>query len=263
MTARDPWSPERYARFAAERKQPFTDLVALLRPGPVRSIVDLGCGPGELTAELHRTLGAAHTLGVDTSDAMLARAAAHATDTVTFVTGDLATFESPSTFDLVFSNAAVHWVDDQARLLARLTALVAPGGQLAIQVPANHHHPSQVIAAEVAQEPPFRDALGGWSRRSPVLTPAEYARVLHALGYEAQHVRLVVYAHVLESRDDVVEWMRGTTLTDYERRLPDALWAPFLTRYRARLAEVLPDERPFFFPFERILFTARRPAPGG
>ncbi|MCK6552070.1 methyltransferase domain-containing protein [Myxococcota bacterium] len=254
--ARDPWSPDRYARFAAERKQPFVDLVALVDPTAVRTIVDLGCGPGELTRELHDTLGAERTVGVDTSDAMLAKAAAHANDAVTFVKGDLATFTG-GPFDLVLSNAAIHWAEDHAALLAHLTTLVAPGGQLAIQVPANHHHPSQTIAAEIAQEPPFREALDGWYRRSPVLAPGAYARCLHTLGYVEQHVRLVVYPHVLESRDDVVEWVRGTTLTDYERRMPAALWPRFLDRYRARLAEVLPDDRPFFFPFERILFRGR------
>jgi trans-aconitate 2-methyltransferase len=71
-------------------------------------------------------------------------------------------------------------------------------------------------------------------------------------------VRLEVYGHELASRDEVVEWVRGTTLTDYERRLPPDLWPAFLARYRERLAAALPDQRPFLYTFRRLLLWGRR-----
>src|SRR4029453_18254794 len=74
----DPWDPERYGRFAAERAAPFHDLLSLVRPVPGGRVVDLGCGGGELTAELHRRLEAAETLGLDSSAAMLEGASAPA-----------------------------------------------------------------------------------------------------------------------------------------------------------------------------------------
>jgi trans-aconitate 2-methyltransferase len=248
----DAWDPGRYARFRAERSQPFFDLLRLVQWRPGMRVVDLGCGSGELTRVLHERLTAAETVGVDSSDAMLARAADQVVSGLRFARGDIAAWEARD-LDLVFSNAALHWVDGHEALLGRLRAALAPGGQLAVQLPANHEHPSQTVAAELAAEAPFAAALGGFVRRSPVLPPAAYATVLDQLGFASQQVRLQVYGHRLASRDDVVEWVRGTTLTAYESRLPAPLYAEFLARYRERLLARLPEERPFFFPFPRIL----------
>jgi trans-aconitate 2-methyltransferase len=258
MAVTDPWDPARYARFATERRLPFDDLLALVEPVPGGRAVDLGCGPGELTAELHARSGARETVGVDSSPAMLEKAAAHAGGGLRFLAGDAATFTG-GPWDLIFSNAALHWVEDHPALLARLAAALAPGGQLAVQMPCNDHHPSHAVARAVAAEPPFAAALAGWSRESPVLAPEAYAALLFRLGFAERRVRLEVYGHELASREEVVEWVRGTTLTDYQRRLPAALWEPFLARYRERLAAALPDERPFLYTFRRVLLWGRRP----
>src|SRR5688500_8538057 len=130
----DAWKPDVYHRFADERRQPFHDLVGLLELAPAPRVLDLGCGTGELTRFLHDRLGARETLGVGRSEAMLAKTAAHAGPGVRFVRADLGTFEDAAPFDVLFSNAALHWVDDHPALFARLTRLVAPGGQLAVQV---------------------------------------------------------------------------------------------------------------------------------
>jgi trans-aconitate 2-methyltransferase len=191
--AADAWDPAQYARFQAERAQPFFDLLALVRPRPGMRVVDLGCGSGELTQELHRRLGAAATLGVDNSEAMLAKARPLAGAGLAFAAGDLASFMPATPCDLVFSNAAIHWVADHPALLARLTSALSADGQLAVQVPANHDHPSHVVAEEVAAEAPFLDALGDDpAPRRPVLAPEEYAVLLDRLGCREQHVRLQV-----------------------------------------------------------------------
>ncbi len=255
--ARDVWNPDRYGRFRAERSAPFVDLLALVEPRDAPRVLDLGCGTGELTRLAHERLGARETLGVDSSQAMLAKAAAHAGGGVSFRTGDIATFAEGG-FDVVLSNAAVHWVPDHPSLLPRLAALLAPGGQLAIQMPANESHPSHAVAREVAREPAFAGPLAGFVRESPVLEPEAYAHLLHGIGFEAQRVRFEIYAHVLGAREDVVEWVRGTMLTDYEKRLDAETWAHFLERYRARLMAALPDERPFVYTYRRLFLWARR-----
>lgn len=252
------WNPAQYAKYRDERAQPFHDLLALVQPQPDMRVVDLGCGPGELTRELHETLGARATVGVDNSPAMLAQAAAFAGEGLRFEHADLGKFTEPGAYDLVFANAALQWSPDHPALLTRLTACLAPGGQLAVQVPANDDAPSHALAAVVARESPFREALGGFTRVSPVLAPEAYATVLHQLGYPQQTVRLQVYGHLLGSRDDVIEWVRGTWLTAYEKRLPAELWPAFLERYREALFAQIPDDRPFFYPFKRILFWGRR-----
>jgi trans-aconitate 2-methyltransferase len=259
MSGRDAWNPEQYERFRDERSRPFFDLLGLVRTAPKMRVVDLGCGTGELTRRMHETLGAEETLGVDTSEAMLARCHAVAGEGLRFEKGDIADPPLAGRYDLIFSNAALHWVQDHPRILARLTeAHLAGGGQLAVQVPANFDHPSHELAWEVASEPPFRDALGGYSRHIPVMRPEEYAIVLDRLGYREQRVRLEVYGHHLGGREDVIEWVKGTLLTDIARRLPPDLMGAFLERYRERLLPLLEDTRPYFYPFKRILFWAIR-----
>ena len=260
----DPWEPEQYRRFRAERRQPFFDLLALVRPKPQMRVVDVGCGPGELTDELHRRLGARETVGIDSSEAMLQEAGALAGEGLSFRRQDIADFapeveaEAQAECDLIFSNAALHWVPDHRRLLTRLTTALADHGQLAIQVPANFDHVSHATAREIAGESPFREALGGYTHSRFVLEPEDYASLLEELGYREQHVRLQVYPHRLASKGEVVEWLRGSLLTAYARRLSDEMFRDFLERYRERLLPRLSDGRPFLFTFKRILFWAER-----
>jgi trans-aconitate 2-methyltransferase len=254
--SKDKWNPEQYERFRNERSQPFFDLLALVEARPAMRVVDLGCGTGELTRLLHQTLNASETLGLDSSAAMLAKSQDFAGRGLRFEQRDISEFTAEGEFDLVFSNAALHWLQNHEALLARLTAALKPGGQLAVQVPANDDHPTHVVAAELARQSPFREAMQGDERHWPVLKPEAYAALLYRLGYAKQSVRLQVYGHLLDARDSVIEWVKGTLLTDYEKRLPAELFAEFMKQYRERLFEQLEDARPFFYPFKRILFWA-------
>jgi trans-aconitate 2-methyltransferase len=260
MAAMDTWDPERYGRFAAERAAPLFDLLALVRPVPGGRVVDLGCGSGELTAQLHRLLAAGETLGLDSSPAMLERATPLAAGGLRFELGDIAGFGDGG-WDVVFSNAALHWLPDHEALFGRLVAALAGGGQLAVQMPANHDHPTHLVAAEVAGEEPFGSALGGYRRISPVQTPEWYATLLDRLGLVEQHVRLQVYLHHLAGREEVVEWVRGTLLTDYAARLPPELFERFLAGYRERLLPRLEGSSPYRYPFKRLLLWGRAAEP--
>ena len=253
------WNPEQYERFKGERSRPFFDLLALVRPRPGMRVVDLGCGTGELTRELHLKLGAAETLGLDSSEAMLHKAAAFAGGGLRFECLPFEIFGSTSPLDLVVSYAALHWVDGQPALLGRLASMLAPGGQLAVQVPANEDHPSHTVAAEVAREwsrlPP-RSAGTSAGRRTLrwTSTPHEAPR---DLGFRDQVVRMQVYGNALPSSEGVVEWVKGTLLTDYEKRMPAELFPRFVERYRDRLVARLGGGA-YFFPFKRILFWGQR-----
>ncbi|MEO8258035.1 MAG: methyltransferase domain-containing protein [Acidobacteriota bacterium] len=255
----DTWNPTLYERFKREREQPFADLLALIEPVRSMRIFDLGCGAGHLTRRLHDTLDAAETVGLDRSARMLdaARTAAPPDSRLRFELGTIESFAATDQYDLIFSNAALHWVDDHEGLLARLTAALRPGGQLAFQVPAMHDHASHIVAEQLTMTEPFRTAFGGWHRPQPVLPPDEYARLLFRLGFPEPRVRLVIYPHLLADRDDVIEWMKGTLLTEYEKHLAPDQFAELLEVYRQRVLARLPEERPFFFPFTRIMCCAR------
>jgi trans-aconitate 2-methyltransferase len=244
------WSPEQYERFKAERHQPFDDLLALVQRRPNMRVIDLGCGTGELTRELHESLAASETLGIDDAESMLLKAQQFAGNTLRFQQTSIEAFVAGEPFDLVFSNAALHWVADHERLFARLTGFLSPHGQLAIQMPANDSHPSHRVAADLAAE------FGLAPRPDHVLSVERYAELLHRLGYARQHVRMQVYGHLLPSSGDVVEWVRGALLTHYEAMLPPERFAEFVDVYRERLAEALGESRPYFYTYKRVLLWA-------
>jgi trans-aconitate 2-methyltransferase len=253
VVAKDTWDPSQYRRFEAERDQPFHDLLALVEPRPGGSVVDLGCGDGRLTALAHRTLGAGATLGIDSSAAMMA--AAPAGDGLAFDLGDIGGWTAPASYDVVLSNAGLHWVPDHAAVLGRWSAALRAGGQLAVQVPANSDHPSHTAVAEVTAE------LGLAVDPDPVavnvLQPEQYAAILDDLGAVEQHVRLQVFVHHLDSSADVVEWVKGTTLTRVKRATDEAGYERFLAAYRTRLLAEIGNRAPYTYLFKRILFRAR------
>ena len=256
------WDPAQYERFAAERAQPFWDLVDLIHRGAIERAVDLGCGPGTLTVSAAERLGIRHMTGIDNSPAMLEAAEAHGRVEVEFRYGDISRWTSDADHDLVLANAALQWVPDHRAVLERWVAALAPEGQLAIQVPANHDHPSHLASAEVARREPFLSALGGTPPPDPVaanvLAPEQYAEVLYELGITEPHVRLQVYPHVFASSGDVVEWTRGTSLTRFFQRLPEELHESFIDAYRDELLGRIGRHEPYFYAFKRILMWGRR-----
>jgi trans-aconitate 2-methyltransferase len=246
-TLRRMWSPDQYEKFKAERQQPFFDLLGLVEKRPRMRVVDLGCGTGELTRELHATLDAQETVGIDNSETMLLKAGSFGGEMLRFEKNSIEAFVTEDAYDLIFSNAALHWVPDHERLLVRLTNFLSTDGQLAIQMPANDDHPSHVIAARLARD------FGIEPRPDFNLAPERYSQLLHRLGYKRQHVRLQVYGHLLPSTGDVVEWVRGALLTHYEAALSPERFHEYLDVYRRELISQLGKERPFFYTYKRIL----------
>lgn len=240
------WNPEQYERFKNERKQPFRDLLSLIEHRPRMRIVDLGCGTGELTRELHQHLNAAESIGIDNSETMLIKSGAFGGQMLRFERGDIEAFVADRPFDLIFSNAALHWVPDHPTLFRRLASFLNERGQIAVQMPANDDHPSHTVAAEVAR------SFGVAPRQNPILPVEEYATLLHAIGFKRQHVRLQVYGHELESSASVIEWVKGSLLTDYERRLGDR-YAKFLEQYSSRLLAKIGDHTPYLYTYKRVL----------
>jgi trans-aconitate 2-methyltransferase len=256
----DRWDPGRYERFGAERDRPVDDLLGLVEPVPGGRVVDLGCGTGRHTVRLHQRTGAGETLGIDSSPRMLALSEGLAGDGLHFTVGDLREVPSPEGgWDVVFANASLQWVPDHERLLPTLVAGLAPGGQLAFQVPANFDHPSHTVADEVGAElglEPLDRAIGA-------STPGRYAETLWASGLRDLDVTLRVYGVAMERTEAVIEWVSGTLLTRFEAALDDQGFREFRRRYRERLLDALGDPsgaRPYYYAFPRILCWGRRPS---
>lgn len=257
-TPKDAWNPAQYQKFQAERSAPFFDLLNLVESSSFETVIDLGCGSGELTKALHRHVSAAKTLGLDSSAAMLAKSKPHAGGGLSFAQGDINIFAANAEYDLIFSNAAIQWCDSHERLLKNFFEALKPRGQLAIQLPSNHGYPTHTVATKLAEEAPYQRLVR--QRPRNIVLPLEiYAQMLFKLGFEKQLVMEKVYPHVLSSRSDVIEWVKGTLLTHYQSQLDEQTFSRFLEDYKKRLFAVLPDDTPFFYPFKRVFLWARKP----
>jgi trans-aconitate 2-methyltransferase len=253
------WDPAKYLEFAGPRLRPALDLLARIpHPGP-SVVYDLGCGAGNVTRLLRERWPEAAVTGVDSSRAMLAAAAAAAPG-VAWVQADLGAWRADRPADLVFSNAALHWLEGHGTLLPRLVADLAPGGVLAVQMPRNHGAPSHTEMVAAARAGPWRGRLEPLLRLQPVGPPEAYHDIL-APRVARLDVWETEYLHVLEGDNPVVEWTRGSAL----KPLLDALDEPdrsgFLAAYAARIARAYP-RRPdgrTLFPFRRLFLVGVRP----
>ncbi|UYM06570.1 methyltransferase domain-containing protein [Solicola gregarius] len=251
------WSPTTYLRYAGERGRPFVDLVARvpIEPG---TIVDLGCGPGQLSDVLRTRWPRADILGVDSSPEMIERARRDdAAERTSYVLGDIATWQAETPVDLIVSNAAFQWVPDQLEVIPRLREHVAPGGVLAFQVPNNFGEPSHVLLRELAADPRFAPHLGGIEGARGV-DPSTYLDLLAADGWSID-VWETTYFHVLEGDDPVFAWVSGTGARPFLQALPDELRGAFEADYRAALRDAYP-KRAYgtVLPFQRVFVVARR-----
>lgn len=262
MTAPAPfgWDPDRYHEFAGERARPFLDLVARIEAEAPGSVVDLGCGTGELTALLARRWPRARVLGVDSSEDMVG-AAAEAD--VEVILGDIRDWSAQNgstagLVDVLVSNAALQWVPGHLDLLPGLVASVSPGGWMAFQVPGNFEEPSHTIRRELAAEPAYA------AHTAEVATPdahdaATYLHALRGLGCQVDAWE-TTYLHVLEGADPVFTWVSGTGARPTLQALPDPLRSDFEEELKRRLREAYPERQgAVVLPFRRIFVVARTP----
>lgn len=261
------WDPTAYLRYTDERGRPFFELLARVQAPNPSVVVDLGCGPGTLTAELAEVWPGAKIVGVDSSPEMIDRARSLGTG-IDFQVGDVRDWAPDPDVAVVVSNATLQWVDGHLDLLVRWARDLAPGGWLAMQVPGNFDAPSHRALREVASLGPWRSRLAdGLRRPGDVLDPAEYAALLRPY---CDHLDVweTTYVHLLEKspgRHPVLRWMEGTALRPVRAALRDDEWERFCDELEARLESAYAaDGGVVAFPFRRVFVVARRsPRVGG
>jgi trans-aconitate 2-methyltransferase len=250
------WDPAQYLKFADHRLRPAVDLLSRIDLADPVDVYDLGAGAGNVTRLLRTRWPKARITGVDSSQDMLDKAAATAAD-IAWQRGDLATWQPPRPADLIYSNAALHWLEAHDRVFPALLAGLTPGGVLAVQMPRNFSAPSHTRIAEAACGGPWRATLEPLLRPAPVAEPAFYFDVLgpHAASVDIWETE---YVQVLSGRDPVKEWTKGTWL----KPLLDALDEPDRSRFETTYAEMVardypprPDGRTLF-PFRRLFIVA-------
>jgi trans-aconitate 2-methyltransferase len=247
------WDPDSYLTYADQRGRPFGELLARVRAGSPRRVVDLGCGPGTLTAGLAARWPGARVSGLDSSAEMISRARSLDTS-VSFTVADVRAWTPGSDTDVVVSNAALHWVPGHPSLLVAWAGALPPGAWLAVQVPGNSAAPSHVLARSVAGR------YGVDLPASPVLDAAGYARLLQDAGC-AVDAWETTYVHVLPGPTGVLDWLSGTTLRPVRAELDDGGWAAFTGELGRELAEAYPvGPAGALLEFRRIFVVARTPS---
>ncbi|MER7417538.1 trans-aconitate 2-methyltransferase [Micromonospora peucetia] len=258
------WDPTTYLRYGDERSRSFHDLLARVPAERPRAVVDLGCGPGNLTATLAARWPDSRVAGLDSSPEMIAEATATATG-VSFAVGDVRHWHPEADVDVVISNAVLQWVPGHRELLTRWARELPAGAWLAVQVPGNFDAPSHRALREVAGRPAWRADVAPLLRRPPADdTAVGYADLLTGAGC-AVDAWETTYVHLLPARAEadhpVLNWLEGTALRPVRAALDATGWADFRAELGVRLAEAYPVRHgQVSFPFRRVFFVARTAA---
>jgi trans-aconitate 2-methyltransferase len=252
------WDPDRYLTYADERGRPFADLLARVPASEVDRVVDLGCGPGNLTGWLSERWPAADVLGLDSSVEMIGRARERAGARLRFEVADLRAWRAESPVDVLVSNATLQWVPGHLGLLPQLVAQVTPGGWFAFQVPGNFDQPSHVLLRDLADGPAYRE------HTREVIHPdahdaTTYLEALLDLGCRVDAWE-TTYLHLLQGEDPVFTWVSGTGARPTLQALPADLRPRFEMEYQQRLREAYPAGRGgTVLPFRRVFVVAQLP----
>jgi trans-aconitate 2-methyltransferase len=256
------WDPATYLRFGSERARPFFDLLTQVHADDPRFVVDLGCGPGHLTALLAARWPEAQVLGVDNSPQMIEAAMAEAgpgrgvAARLAFALADIRDWQPRRPVDVFISNAVLQWVPGHLTLLTSWAGWLAPGGWLAFQVPGNFDQPSHTILRDLASSPRWESRLRGVALNRQAVDPGAYLDLLASAGCEVDAWE-TTYLHVLPGEDAVLEWYRGSGLRPVLAALPEAEAAEFTGEYAARIREAYPPA-PYgtVLPFRRVFVVA-------
>ena len=254
------WDVAQFLKNKKERARPFEDLISQVIRESTTRVVDLGCGPGNLTRTMSEIWPEAHITGVDSSAEMLHSAHALAIPgRLDFVEADIAQWSPAGPVDLVVSNSAWQWIADHERLLGRTVAMLAPGGTLAVQMPCRFGTTSQRLIDEVSANPHWADRLRGVGLHRDSVQPVSwYAERLSKLGLSVNAWE-TTYLHALTGENPVLEWLHGTALRPLLARLNGAERAEYLAELGKRLsAEYPPCGEVTFFPMQRLFFVAQR-----
>ena len=269
------WDATQYLRFGGERTRPFIDLLARVGAELPSCVVDMGCGPGNLTVLLAERWPTAAVCGVDSSPQMIEAArklvsadalrstgsgsalTSHAPG-LSFMLDDVRHWEPQSLPDVIISNAVLQWVPGHRELLVRWADWLADDGWLAFQVPGNFDQPSHAILRELAASARWRPLLRDVELTRQSADPADYAELLARAGCEVDAWE-TTYVHILGGDDPVLEWYKGTGLRPVLAVLDAEQAADFLAEAGERLrAAYPPSSFGTVFPFRRVFTVARR-----
>jgi trans-aconitate 2-methyltransferase len=249
------WDPDKYLTFADQRSRPFFELVARVQAASPRRVVDLGCGPGNLTSRLAYRWPSAQLEAIDSAPEMVDAARARGIDADV---GDVTEWKPLADTDVVITNAVLQWVPGHDELLRRWIAELPSGAWMALQVPGNFDAPSHALVRELVAES-WQTRLSSVMLREEdaVFTPSGYAAILD--GCRVVDTWETTYTQVLTGEDPVLEWITGTALRPIRAELADPEWVEFRAELAPRLRAAYPTRTngETWFPFRRVFAVAQ------
>lgn len=249
------WDPKKYNEFKEERSKPFEDLASHIADHTNLKVIDLGCGTGELTKKLFDKLTNASVLGVDNSAEMLAKAPTKKNLEFKEIP-ILEQLKNEHKWDLIFSNAALQWIDNHNELFPKIISHINPGGQLAVQMPQQNENILNKMLLNLVQEEPFASYLKKWTRPSPVLTLDEYATILFENGGRDLVLYEKVYPIISSNKNDFFDFISGSALTVYQERLKENEFQELSSEFKKRIDEYFPNI-PSIYAFRRLIICAK------
>ena len=254
------WSAKQYVTFENERNRPIRDLLAAVPDIDARTVVDIGCGPGNSTEALMARFPAATASGFDSSPDMI-EAARKRLPQVHFDIADINAWNAPGPFDVILANAVFQWLPDHASLFPALVAKLSPGGSLAVQMPDNLEEPAHRLMREIAADGPWASKLSEVAKaRTPMASPAWYFELLRSCGAKPDVWRTTYHHALAGGADAVVEWFKGSGLRPFLEPLTEDERLAFLERYKTAVGlayPALPDGT-VLLPFPRLFVIAVR-----
>lgn len=253
------WDADLYLRFADERARPARDLIVRIELPNPRRIVDLGCGPGNSTVLLHERWPDAELVGLDNSPEMIA-AAKGAHPRWTWLQADISHWQADTPFDLVFSNAALHWTPDHSRLFPHLLRQASPSGVLAVQMPVISYSPVHQLIFAIADDAAWRSRMVHARTAIQVQSAGFYYDLLRPLSRRLD-LWETEYLHVMDGPEAILEWIRGTGLRPFLEALQTQTERQeFLDRLLSGVAQAYPPQQDgrVLFPYRRLFLIACR-----
>jgi len=254
-----PWNPEIYNQFKNIRYQPFFDLSDMISDDNLKNAIDIGCGTGEQTSILSQKFKNTSFVGIDSSAEMLAEGKKYEKNNLHFQLQTVEDFISSDSqkWDLIFSNAALQWIDKHEDLFPNLIAKLSDNGQFAVQMPSQTENVLNKIVLKLAKEEPFAGFLNNWKRESPVLSLDQYSQILFENGLQDIQILQKVYPIIANDSEKLFEFISGSTLIPYLERLTDEQQVLFVSEFKKRINETF-KSYPAIYSFKRLLLYGKK-----
>lgn len=253
------WNPQQYLTFEDHRLRAALDLLGGIPLEVPKTVVDLGCGTGNVTRIIQERWPSAKVVGLDSSTEML-RKAREADSKIQWQQKAIDDWQPKQKLDVIYSNASLHWLGGHETLFPRLMSYLKLGGYLAVQMPGNFSAPTHTLVYEAARSGPWKERLEPLIKPPPVMDPTDYYRIL--VPYSEQlDIWETTYIQALEGDNPVAEWAKGTWLKPFLDALEEPEKAQFEAQYRRRILRAYPPELngKTLLPFRRIFVVAKSP----